>query len=137
MYSIQFKAHSTNVWLFTTGVYVCGISSAELSTWHLKVCALEIADGFGKHVVLQNDLGEGAVIGFIADANINTHQEVGLTAQVVYNVTKETNLFVTVMSTYNPEQNLSLFLDKSYVFWHVLHPPQLINSSKAERISLP
>ena len=116
---------------------VCGISSAELHTWHLKVCALEVADGFGKHVVLQNDLGQGAVIGFVADANINTHQEVGLAAQVVYNVTTETNSQVTVMSIYNAAQNLSLILDKSYVFWHVCHPPQLINSSKAERISLP
>lgn len=109
----------------------------SFSTWHLKVCALEVADGFGKHVVLQNDLGQGAVIGFVADANINTHQEVGLTAQVVYNVTTETNSQVTVMSTYNAAQNLSLILDKSYVFWRVLYPPQLINSSKAERISLP
>lgn len=116
---------------------VCGISSAELHTWHLKVCALEVADGFGKHVVLQNDLGQGAVIGFVADANINTHQKVGLTAQVVYNVTTETNSQVTVVSTYNAAQNLSLILEKSYVLWHVLHPPQLINSSKAERISLP
>ena len=85
----------------------------SFSTWHLKVCALEVADGFGKHVVLQNDLGQGAVIGFVADANINTHQEVGLTAQVMYNVTTETNSQVTGMSTNNAAQNLSLILDKS------------------------